>query len=50
MSEIPLYIHVTASKAAATAFLSNCRGTSLIRNSADFEPYIKAMPRAVWWS
>jgi len=27
-----------------------CRVTSLIRNSADLEPYSKAKPRALWWS
>ena len=26
------------------------RGTSLIRNSADLEPYRKAVLRALWWS
>jgi len=26
------------------------RGTSLIRNSAPLAPYIRTMPRALWWS
>jgi len=26
------------------------RGTSLIRNSADLGPYIRAIPRVLWWS
>jgi len=26
------------------------RGTSLIRNSAPLGPYIRTMPRALWWS
>ena len=26
------------------------RGTSLIKNSAPLGPYLRAMPKALWWS
>ena len=54
MSEVPLYpsTEKTADLPApcvAQGELERYRGTSLIRNNPLLGPYIRTMPRALWW-
>ena len=44
------YIHTpTPAPASRTDCRHHYRGPSLIRNSAPLGPYIRPMPRALWW-
>ena len=56
MSEVPLYGHVGFDpKATHLIFLIRSRpsphhkGSSLIRKHAPLGPYVRPMPRGLWW-
>ena len=49
MSDVPLH-HSVGYDTFVASNSGGCRGTALIRNTPLLGPYIRTIPRVLWWS